>query len=296
MRYKDFLDWKYLDADSSHPLEWKIESGNSPRAIVLISDVRFPETGSVRGIRVYALQREDGRYALYFIEEDPDIHPIFVRFCDDVINYTRNVKPEEGPSFAVERFNKWKKAFKNPKTLLSEIEIQGLIGEIIAMRDVLFKRYGQKKTLRAWMNRYHSKQDFMPEDVWYEVKSAIYGSKTVTVTSLEQLDRSDEGHMIVVFLSVTGPDFAGKITISSLVDEMERIIADPEALELFNGTLEEFGYCWNPEYEKYCYELRKISEYAIGEEFPRLTKSDVKSGITEATYKISLDSIDRFRV
>lgn len=296
VRQGDFLGWEYLDADASHLLEWKIESGGNPRALVLISEAEIPETGSVRGIGVHLVKREDGRNALYFVEEDSDVHPVFVRFCADIIDFTRSVKPKDGPKIAVERYNKWRKTFRNPKAPLSEIEIQGLIGEIIAMRDILFKRYGQKKTLRAWMNRYHSKQDFMPENIWYEVKSTIYGSKTVTITSLEQLDRADDGRMIVVFLSKTSPDFNRKITIESLIDEMNKIIDDPEARELFCGTLEEFGYSWNPEYEKYGYELRRVSEYAIGGGFPRITKKDVRNGIIEATYKISLDSIDRFRM
>lgn len=296
-RYNDFEKWTYVLVDSRHPLEWRKEQSDEPRALVLITDSDIPETDSVRGIRVALMKRPDGRKALYFIEEEPGIHPLFKKFTEDLIDYTRNTEPTRGPRAAIARYNLWKNSFKKARIPLNEIQVQGLIGEIIAMRDVLFPRYGQGRTLRAWMNMWHSKQDFMPRDRWYEVKSAIYGSDTVHITSLEQLDRTDDGRLIVVFLGKVSHDYRSGFTLNSLVDEMLSRLDDPEAEELFKSTLDGCGYAWNPEYDKMSYELSGISEYEVRDDFPRIRASELRGrGIVRANYEISLDSMDRFRV
>jgi hypothetical protein len=297
MRTDDFIRWNYRDADPGHPLEWRQEAGENPRALVLVTEYDIPKSDSVIGIGVHVAKRADGKNELFFVEEDYRIQDLFNQFCRDLIENTKSTDPKNGPNAAIGRYNLWKSAFRLARAPLSEIQIRGLIGEIIAMRDLLFSRYGQEKTLRAWMNARKGKQDFMPGDRWYEVKTASYGAETVTVTSLEQLDRSDDGRMVVVFLSSSGPEFKGSFTIISLVEEMRKSIESPEALEIFNSTLEACGYSWHPDYEKLAYENRGIREYDVTGDFPRMRASELRGrGIVKATYEISLDSMDRFRV
>ena len=90
---------------------------------------------------------------------------IFYKFCEDLINQTANYKGESPYSEIVNRYNQWRKMFYASKNILSEQEIQGLIGELLFLRDFGIKKYGSTCALNSWSGPEPTHKDFSYEIV-----------------------------------------------------------------------------------------------------------------------------------
>lgn len=71
-----------------------------------------------------------------FSLKDDDMSGLFYKFCEDIIEQTKDLRTErDGYKAITQRFFQWKKMFVlSRNTFLSEPEIMGLIGEILFLR------------------------------------------------------------------------------------------------------------------------------------------------------------------
>ena len=77
--------------------------------------------------------RKDEYNTIRFSLKDDEMSGLFYKFCDDIIEQTRELKdPRDGYRAVTTRFFQWKKMFVlSRNTFLTEPEIMGLIGEIL---------------------------------------------------------------------------------------------------------------------------------------------------------------------
>ncbi len=128
---------------------------------------------------------------------DDEVSGLFYKFCEDLIEQTADVQ-EHGESYLIiiNRYFQWKKMFvSSKKTLLSEPEIMGLIGEICFLKGNLAQRAGLSEALHSWSGQELTHKDFSYKDTWFEVKAVCRGSQTVKISSLEQLESDNDGEL-----------------------------------------------------------------------------------------------------
>jgi len=281
----------------NHPIQWRLENSAPPQALQLVSSEEPPDLEPTKFIKILKGKRADGRWSLLFQLNDSEYANIFSSFCSDLIEHSHNIDPKLSFEYATNRYKLWRELFKNPPGELNSSEIQGLIGELIALRDLLIPKYGETIALNAWMNAKLGKQDFICPDKWYEIKTTNIGKQTITISSLDQLDRDDEGELILITLRKTSIESPSKVIINSLCNEINNNMSKSISKRLFTEILRITGYTNNPKYDEYAYEIVKFEEYYIDTEFPSLRRSKINQpGIWDAEYEINIDSIKEHKV
>ncbi len=283
--------------DSEHPIDWRYNDRNPPTMLVLKTKKKPPEFAETKGVHVVIIQQHNGQYATVFVLNDPLCADTFKVFCEDAIESSRNMDPDEVADFALERYAKWMHLFKpcsNEK--LSEISIRGLIGELYVLKTKFIPVFGAFSSLRSWMNRLRGKQDFIEHDKWYEVKTLLEGNDAVHISSLEQLSRIDQGELVVVNLRKSSPESDKCVTLNSLYTDVIDILPTFALKKQFAEIMLSSGFIVNdPYYDERCYEIINVVGYGVVEGFPRLTPDNLPSrGISRVEYEILIDSIKEF--
>ena len=228
---------------------------------------------------------------------DDDMSGLFYKFCEDIIEQTRDLKEEkEGYKAIINRFFQWKKMFVLSKnTFLTEPEIMGLIGEILFLKDDLAKRIGLSEALRSWSGQELTHKDFSYADTWYEVKCVSMGHQSIRISSLEQLAGENDGELVVYSMEKMSTAYNG-ITLNQLVLETSRLFTSAEDRESFLAKVALQGYVYHNYYDDYVFEISNVTYYNVNVDFPRLTRQNVPKAVAKASYDLSMAEITPFMI
>ena len=171
---------------------------------------------------------------------------------------------------------------------LSDEAVLGLIGELVVLHDHLGPRLGLDAAVMAWAGPAGEPNDFEVQGGFLEVKAtARQAPDTIQISNLDQLD--DRRGAILVANVRLRPDPAG-VTLPGLVSGLRlHLGSTPQSLTEFNTRLLSAGYidahaelypgAWTPD---------RIDLYAVGADFPRVTRLDVRTGVRNCSYSISI--------
>ena len=280
--------------DAIHPLDIYIghnEKGN--KTLIIVEFGQIEEVESTRMIDVSFTKRTDNKLSLAFSLLDDAMKDMFYSFCEDIVESSKNIEKEKAIQFIIRRWKDWINLFKNPyTTILTENEIRGLIGELIFM----FEKYGIEKGLNSWIGSSKAHKDFEIEDTWYEVKTIRENALTVKIHSLEQLDSKNLGNLILIRLEPSNKSINEYIDLNGYVEKIKNKLINDKQKMLFLEKVKEIGYFYTEEYDKYTYRLKKIERYLVNNEFPKITKRELRDEIVRVTYDIEIDRIRSFKI
>lgn len=291
---KDSRTFKLIS--SSHPLDLYLGYNNfGKKTLALIEENVDLSFNSTKLIEVKINTRNDGKKAICFSLMDDVETDIFYRFCDDIFESTKNITKENGLKVINNRWNRWINMFKNPHSLImNEKEIRGLIGELVFLRDYMLKKYSIEKSITAWMGPVSSHKDFEIDDTWFEIKTCYQSSKSVTISSIEQLDSNIDGYLCTIELENTNKYVNGHLTLNNLVNQIYDMILDENIRQEFMNKVTEVGYSYFEEYDNYIYYCKKINKYLVNESFPRLRKENLPKEIATASYELLIPNLKDF--
>ena len=230
-----------------------------------------------------------------FSLKDDDMSGLFYKFCEDIIEQTKELKNEkDGYKAITTRFFQWKKMFVLSKnTFLTEPEIMGMIGEILFLRGPLADEIGLSEALKSWSGQELTHKDFSCSDKWYEVKTISRGNTTVRISSLEQLDSDKNGELIVYSLEKMSPAYNG-ISLNKLILETRQMFLSADDADTFLAKVAMQGYEYNNYYDEFVFEVSGLTRYKVTDQFPKLTHANVPKEITKANYDLALAEIMSF--
>lgn len=230
-----------------------------------------------------------------FSLKDDDMSGLFYKFCEDIIEQTKDLKNEkDGYKAITTRFFQWKKMFVLSKnTFLTEPEIMGMIGEILFLRGPLAYEIGLSEALKSWSGQELTHKDFSCSDKWYEVKTISRGNTTVRISSLEQLDSDKNGELIVYSLEKMSPAYNG-ISLNKLILETRQMFLSADDADTFLAKVAMQGYEYNNYYDEFVFEVSGLTRYKVTDQFPKLTHANVPKEITKANYDLALAEIMSF--
>ena len=230
-----------------------------------------------------------------FSLKDDDMSGLFYKFCEDIIEQTKDLKNEkDGYKAITTRFFQWKKMFVLSKnTFLTEPEIMGMIGEILFLRGPLADEIGLSEALKSWSGQELTHKDFSCSDKWYEVKTISRGNTTVRISSLEQLDSDKNGELIVYSLEKMSPAYNG-ISLNKLILETRQMFLSADDADTFLAKVAMQGYEYNNYYDEFVFEVSGLTRYKVTDQFPKLTHANVPKEITKANYDLALAEIISF--
>lgn len=247
-------------------------------------------------IDVKLKRREDGKMALSFELLDGTYKSMFLIFCKDMISICELAGSNMAISNALTRWKYWKEMFgKKKQHILDKQEIKGLIGELLELRDHIWKSWGETKAIASWMGPLQGHKDFEIDNTWYEVKSVNENAIQVTISSLEQLDSDIDGNLVIVRLEDTSTTNTNSINLNSIVSSIDNDIQDPDNRELFWNRLDNMGYAYDEEYNNFCFLFKGIQYYTVTDSFPKLIRSKINPSIGNASYTILLNGILQFK-
>jgi hypothetical protein len=277
-----------------HPLPVHVTEGHLS-AFMLISPSRPPAVKQSKAVSVSIEEYSEGQWRLEFRLNDPRYYLMFKAFYEDVFESTWNVKLEDAAAKFIEIYKKWKRAFSTDGLPLTKEEVQGLIGEMCVIDEILLKKYDPKTVLDGWMLSQKGKQDFVFSDTWYEVKSTHVGSNTVTITSAEQLDCTTDGYLSVVKLKNTSVNDEKKVNLSIITNRLLKTFDDYNCGEEFLMKLAELGLP-SDKYDDQVYEIIELEQYTVKDGFPCLKRSTLSPAIGLVQYELYLEQLRIYKV
>ena len=251
---------------------------------------------STKFIDVSLKKREDQKMALYFDLLDASYKSMFMIFCKDIIVVCERAGSQMAISTALTRWKYWKEMFGKKKSeILEKQEIKGLIGELIELRDQFMKNYDESTAIKSWMGPLMGHKDFEINETWYEIKTVNENAIKVNISSLEQLESENDGHLVIIRLEETSSTSELSTNLNKMVISVTDSIKDPENMDLFRVRLDNMGYTPNDEYDNYNYVFKGRQCYSITDGFPRLTRKDVPESISNAEYTILINGISNYK-
>lgn len=282
--------------DESHHLDIFIgynENSDPTMIITLVGKDKVVQSSQAIQVNIYKINKAEIRLSFSLLDKDKET--IFYKFCEDIIDSTRNISQEKAFEFIISRWNKWRVMFKKANTdLLTENQIVGLIGELLFIEKYMFSKYGIDKTFIAWQGPSKNHKDFEIENTWYEVKTIRQAALTVKISSIEQLDSNLEGNLEVIILEKTNGESNNSISLNKLVENIGQKISSFESYKMYYRKIAEAGYFYDEEYEKYNYKFITRNTYLVNEEFPKIKANNLTNGIVKVSYDILLNDIKKF--
>lgn len=295
----DHLD-TYQRVSSTHLLDLYVGIDEISRwTLLLISEYQPLQVASSRMILVRSGQRPDKKWTLSFSLVDDNYKDMFVLFCEDIVSSSACIKnKEKATRFVGKRYKEWREMLANARgNLLSAAEIKGLLGEMYFLKDFLCTQYGAEKAALSWTGPKRLPQDYIIEDTWFEVKTVSSSRTEVGISSVEQLDCTKPGELVVVRADKTSVTNTDAVNLNTLYKELLSMLPNDDSREQFSTMLLHLGYFPRPEYEdeEYTFEIKATDRYVVSADFPCLRRANLPESVTEAKYSLALTTIDSFR-
>lgn len=295
-RFQTFSKYSYyVKAEVNHILDWNIGLDSEGNKAIKLRGVFVPH--SVKGTAAVKIEQfaKKEQKAIIFSLVDEEVSEQFYRFCEDMLESSRNVtSDEEGYMFVINSFIRWKKMFLSAKKdVLTEKEIMGLIGEITFLKDVLFAQYGQHQSLQSWSGQELTHKDFSIENTWYEVKGVSKGKSSVQISSIEQLESDKVGEFVVYMMEKMSPQYKG-VTLNKLVEGTYKMISNQQDKADFFAKVSMQGFAYNDYYDDYVYEVGDGIRFLVEKDFPRLQRGSLDKAILKAKYELDLKELVKY--
>ena len=221
------------------------------------------------------------------------VNDIFASICANIVGSIFEIESEsEGVRLVIAQLRKWKDLFsKRRNQKLSTQEQQGLYGELFFLGKLLHS-IDMGKAMTSWVGPEMAPKDFQ-SDMWaVEVKTTSVTSHSgISINGELQLDESNLEHLFLYNLIIEVLEQDGQTLPEIIVATRDLLAGDNKASELFERKLLLSGYFDFDEdfYKNRHYHIRKEQYFQVKDEFPRIKKDELRMGISDVKYNISLD-------
>ena len=256
----------------------------------------------LKGLSVEDLAASDTENILVWRLLDSSEREIFRSLCDDIISSASNATThQEALEAAVIRTWHWHRLLRGgADQRLSREEQKGLIGEIRVLTEHVFPRMLAAAALETWTGPFGAPKDFEIGTLAIEAKARRGAAKPeVRISSEHQLDDAglEDLFLHVLHLATPGPDDTG-FCLNDVVRDLRVLVesSDIAALELVEIRLSAVGFRDIHDYSDHQWIELDQTLYRVSEGFPRITATDIATGVSRVTYAISLSECEPFIV
>lgn len=254
------------------------------------------EAPDMSGVRCYTETLDEHTYFNLVLEslENADI---FLFICNSLLRVTKSLNDGEdraGLRIVVQHLQRWQDILKAGRSRsLSETEQLGLYGELIVLRDVFLANLPPSEAVMCWTGPFPDEQDFGYSGNLVEVKtSRSTRDSSFSVSSFDQLDTSS-GNVSLVFQTVAIFEDAppNAVTLNQLVHGILELLGNNlSASSEFLTRLKLMKYTPEPQYDKRSFVLVSRRFFDVVEQFPRIERRDLRSGIARGSYTVKVEA------
>ena len=244
---------------------------------------------------------ESGTQLLAFKLLDSNQRDIFQILCQDIISAATHAESEPAAvAAALSRTWRWHHLLRGGRgTLLSPDEQKGLLGELFVLERLLLPRMDASSAVTAWRGPLGAPKDFEVARVAIEAKTRRGGATpSVSITSESQMDESgvDALFLHVVELDEAPMDGNQGITLHDVAERIRGRIHSvaPGATGILETRLSAAGYRMEDDYSDQRWLEGGSRIYLVSGEFPRIAPGEVRSGVSNVRYSVSLSDCEPF--
>lgn len=292
----------FLRIATPSQLEWYIGYYETTQKVLLLLTNSEPqELPSSRSILVRRRRRSDHdqRWTLTFELIRPQQNNVFHILCWDMIVCTEFAQTEAEALAALrKRYAQWSILLEHQHdAIMSEPKQKGLYGELLFLNERLTQQsHDALSVLQGWVGPDGHAQDFVYSDAWYEVKTTGKSHSSITISSLEQLDSSMLGYLVIMYVDVCVPAHHHAQTLVELISVISQKLGhDAESLDLFAHKLVAYGYLDLSVYTNTHYHWSGHDSFHVDETFPKLAKNTVPSQVIATTYTLAIAGLNDWK-
>jgi hypothetical protein len=261
----------------------------------------YPSSSSFTVNRIALPQNDEDYGALQLVLTNPRYEDIFTILVQDIVTSLSLVKEGQAAVSAfIVRLKRWQAFLEkhNPEGL-STTSQQGLYGELWFLRQVVLPHLGPLNGLRSWTGPKATQQDFQFTGCAVEVKTtSAKQHQKLTIASERQLDDTGAGTIGLLHLSLDIRQGQGE-TLPEMIANVRSLVADDMlAKDELENCLFEVGYLdlHASQYEEIGYLIREHNYFKVENDFPRIIESDLRNGVGDVRYTISVAECKRFSI
>lgn len=280
--------------DETHPLDlWLGIDSDGHKALRFLGEFNPVILAGTKSIKIKQFLVESNK-CVQFSLMDPESSELFYKFCDDIIDSSRQeANQQDSYRFITHRFARWKKMFVTKLDILSEESIMGLIGELYFLLSYMIPTYGQHKAIEAWSAPDPTVKDFSIDKTWFEIKTIGSKSSVVKISSLQQLESKHHGNLVIFRFEKMSPSFCGT-NLNEIVVKINKILESPEDCDFFQTKLLLAKYTYNEKYNEYVYDIKESTFYSVDDKFPALRSEGLQTAIQNVQYELLIDQLKKY--
>lgn len=231
---------------------------------------------------------------------DPTSRDIFTILASDIAAHvSQTVDDRHAMEQLLSRLIRWQKFLERfgPEGL-SENAQRGLFGELWFIHHYLLNILGPER-IAAWVGPEKAAQDFQLSGLAVEVKtSTAKEHQKLHISGEKQLETSADLDIILYHLSLHAAKQTGASLVELIANIRSRLSENPLTLVGFNERLHQSGYLDIHEhrYAENGYVVRKQHFFKVTDNFPRITGAELRSGVGDIEYTISVAECKHYEI
>lgn len=285
--------------DPNHPMDFFIGINDKGHdELALFTTIEPAQLKSSDALEVEKNVRKDGRWATQISSVKRENQDIFARLCVDLVDSSEKSKSEqEGLDNVIRRFVAWQRLFANMHKDLPMSVMKGMVGELSFAMNAAEKGHSWEEILHAWQGPNGADRDYVFSDSWYEIKAISTGKDKVTISSLNQLEASTRGFLVVYRVDESSLTDSDAFSLKELIDNVRNCVKlVPEAHRLLEQKLVSLGYIDKKTYEDIYFTCKTVEYYSVDDEFPKIVTESVPSQIVGVRYDLAIAGIDKWKI
>ncbi|MEV4277697.1 PD-(D/E)XK motif protein [Actinoplanes xinjiangensis] len=201
---------------------------------------------------------------------------------------------------AIGRFEHWRRLLESVRENgLPPERRRGLYGELFLLRELVLPTLSATAAISCWTGPTGADQDFQLEHMALEVKTGRMKSPpTLDIASERQLDATGLDHLVLTHLWVEERRGGSGESLNRIVDDIRAHIEKAAIRYHFDDLLANAAFLdeQREQYDEPRYGVRGRTFWLVKGDFPRVIRTDLRDGVRDCRYQISVGKLDRYRV
>lgn len=267
----------------------------------VVTDIlrQFHELPRTRGLEMQFARLGNDSGELRVILTDTSLREVFSPLVTDIAA-AAIAEPSAASAVlaAVRRFGHWQQMLQNlAASGLAPQSRRGLFGELAFLRDHLLASLPVSEAIRAWTGPAGAHQDFQLPHAAIEVKTSTGKEpQTLVISSERELDGTGTGLLILAHFSLDERRGGSGESLNTIIDRVRDLVAQAGVTDALDDLLVRAGYLRQQRtfYDEPRYTVRRQSFWHVTGEFPRITEADLRPGVGDCEYRISLIGLEEY--
>lgn len=242
--------------------------------------------------RITEYQNFDSESEYIFISQTKDYDSgIFEIIANDITDQLEKINIQKKMlSCLSDTLGKWKKFFAlNPDVIMSEQMQEGLYGELLVLKKIIYT-FGDS-AISYWSGANRETHDFYINGSAIEIKTtSAKSSEKIWINSEHQLNPKDVSNALLLYVNMVRKSHTDGETLPAVIISIQNCLSEPYK-SLFYEKLFQYGYIPSCE-ERYTlgFHLRSYQIYKVENNFPNITPDILDKGISDVTYALDVNS------